>query len=61
MDPEIAAAIKAERIRIARLGGQARAKSMTAKQRRELAEKASKAAARVRSKKAKQSKKKEQP
>jgi len=42
---------------IARLGGIARAKSMTAKERRESALKASRAAARARTKKAKQKKK----
>ncbi len=53
MDPEIAAAIKKERVRIARLGGLGRAKALTAKQRKEFATKASQAAAAARSKKAK--------
>lgn len=41
---------------MARLGGIARTQSMTAKERRELATKASKAAAKARSKKARQKK-----
>jgi len=48
MDPKIAAALKAERVRIARLGGQGRAKKLTAGQRRASARKASKAAAKAR-------------
>jgi hypothetical protein len=58
MDPEltalIAAAIKKERVRVARLGGKARAKSMTAKERKAFATKGSKAAAAARTKKANQ-------
>jgi len=53
MDPKIAAALKAERVRIARLGGQGRAKKLTAGQRRASAIKASKAAAKARTRKAK--------
>jgi len=57
IDPETRAAIiKEERIRIARLGGQARAKAMSAAERRKSALKASKAAAKVRTRKAKQRK-----
>jgi hypothetical protein len=54
MNPEIMAAIKEERRRIARAGGLARAKKLSAKQLRASAVKASKAAARARSLKAKQ-------
>jgi sRNA-binding protein len=50
---EIAAALKQERVKIARLGGLARAKSLTAKQRKDSASKASKAAAKARKRKAK--------
>ena len=53
MDPEIVAAIKKERVRVARLGGQGRAKALTAKERKDIATKASKAAAAARTKKAK--------
>jgi hypothetical protein len=45
--------LKQARKELARQGGMARAKSMTAKERRELATKASKAAAAARTKKAK--------
>jgi len=45
----IAAAIKEERARIARTGGLARAEALSAKRRKEIAEKASKAAAKKRS------------
>jgi hypothetical protein len=54
MDAQIAAAIKEERVRVARLGGKARADGLSAKRRQEIAKKASKAAARARAKKAKQ-------
>jgi hypothetical protein len=52
---EIEAAIKAERRRVASLGGQGRADALTAKRRKEIATKASRAAAiaRTRKKKAK--------
>ena len=50
MDAEL---LKQARKELARQGGMARAKSMTAKERRELATKASKAAAAARTKKAK--------
>lgn len=53
MNPEIAAAIKKERVRVARLGGQARAKKLSQKRRSEIATEASKAAAKARTKKAK--------
>jgi hypothetical protein len=53
-DSEIAAAIKKERVRVARLGGQGRAKKLSAKERKRIATKASKAAAAARTKKAKQ-------
>jgi hypothetical protein len=46
---------------LGRKGGKARLKTMTAEQRREIATKASKAAARARSKKAAERKKKAQP
>jgi hypothetical protein len=55
-NPEIAAAIKKERVRIARLGGLGRAKALTAKQRKAQATKASRAAAAARTKKAGQKK-----
>jgi hypothetical protein len=48
--------LKQARKELARQGGIARAKSMTAKERRDLATKASKAAAKVRTKKAKERK-----
>jgi hypothetical protein len=48
--------LKQARKELARQGGMARAKSMTAKERRELATKASKAAAAARTKKAKERK-----
>jgi hypothetical protein len=54
MDPEIVAAIKKERVRVARLGGQARAKKLTQKQRSQIAAKASKAAAKARTNKARE-------
>ena len=54
MDPKIEAAIKAERVRVARLGGEGRAKKLTQKRREEIARKASQAAAKVRSRKAKE-------
>jgi hypothetical protein len=53
---EIEAAIKAERRRVASLGGQGRADALTAKRRKEIAQKASRAAALARKKKAKQKK-----
>ena len=53
MDPEI---LKLARQEIGRQGGQARAKSLTAKERKEIATKASKAAAKARSRKAKEKK-----
>ena len=58
MDPKIAAALKEERVRIARLGGQGRAKKLTAQQRKASAIKASKAAAKERIRKAKERKEK---
>jgi hypothetical protein len=57
VNAEIQAAIKREHQRIARLGGLARTGSMTAKERKELALKASRAAARARKRKAAQRKK----
>jgi len=57
MDPKIRAALKAERVRIARLGGQGRAKKLTADERRASATKASKAAAKARTRKAQQKRK----
>ncbi|MGB9267307.1 MAG: hypothetical protein WCB56_17840 [Terriglobales bacterium] len=54
VNPEIAAAIKKERVRIARLGGLGRAKKLTPKARKDQATKASRAAAAARIKKAKQ-------
>jgi hypothetical protein len=45
---QIRAAIKADRQRIASAGGQGRAKALSAKRRREIATKASRAAARAR-------------
>ena len=56
IDSEIAAAIKEEHVRIARLGGQARAKKLSPQDRKRIATKASNAAAVVRKKKAKQKK-----
>ncbi len=53
-NPEIAAAIKKERVRIARLGGLGRAKALTAKERKAHATKMSQAAAAARTEKAKQ-------
>jgi hypothetical protein len=58
MDPKIAAALTEERVRIARLGGQGRAKKLTAQQRKASAIKASKAAAKERIRKAKERKEK---
>jgi hypothetical protein len=55
-DSEIAAAIKKERVRVARLGGQGRAKALTVKRRKEIATAASKAAAKARTRKAKERK-----
>lgn len=52
VNPEIMAAIRAERQRVARLGGLGRAKKMTAKERKASAKKASDAAAEARKKKA---------
>jgi hypothetical protein len=57
MKAEIVAAIKEERVRIARLGGLARSHSMTAEERKALATKASKAAAQARKKKARERRK----
>jgi len=54
MEAEIAAAIKAEHQRIGKLGGLARAKALSASERQKIALKASKAAARARSAKAKE-------
>jgi hypothetical protein len=51
-DDQIQDAIAAYASRIARLGGIARAKKLSAKRRKEIATKASKAAAKARSKKA---------
>jgi hypothetical protein len=56
VDAEIAAAIKQEHVRIARLGGQARSKKLSPQERKRIATKASKAAAAARKKKAKQKK-----
>jgi len=56
LDAKVAAAIKEKWQKFGRLGGLARAKALTAKQRRAGALKASKAAAAARSKKAKQKK-----
>jgi hypothetical protein len=53
LSQQIAAAIKADRQRIASAGGIARAKAMTARARRQSAIKASKAAAKARTAKAK--------
>jgi len=53
---EVAAALRKARSDLARKGGLARAKSMTAKQRRASAQKASKAAAEARKRKAKEEK-----
>jgi len=50
---QIRAAIKADRQRIASTGGHGRAKALSAKRRREIATKASKAAAKARTAKAK--------
>jgi hypothetical protein len=50
---EIAAALKQERVRIARAGGQARAKKLSEKRRRAIAIKASRAAAKKRANRAK--------
>lgn len=50
---EIAAALKQERVRIAKAGGLARAEKLTDKRRRAIAIKASKAAAQARARKAK--------
>ena len=58
MDEEV---IKRLRSEFARQGGLARAKKLTAKQRKESALKASKAAAKARSRKAAERKKKAQP
>ena len=57
VNPEIAAAIKQERKRVARLGGLARAKSLSPEQRRKSALKASRAAAKARTRRAKAKKK----
>jgi hypothetical protein len=56
IDSKIAAAIKEERVRIARLGGQARAKNLSPQDRKRIATRASKAAAVARKKKGKQKK-----
>jgi hypothetical protein len=56
MDAEILAAIKKERARVARLGGQARANSLSGEERKRIAKKASKAAAKARSQKARKKK-----
>jgi hypothetical protein len=58
LPPEVLKAMKEEARRTGRLGGLARANQMTAKQRRESALKASRAAALARTKKAKQQKRK---
>jgi hypothetical protein len=55
---EIAAAIKEERARMARMGGYARAKAMTPEQRRKSALKAAAAAAKVHKAKARKKKEK---
>ena len=55
---QIAAAIKAERQRIASAGGQGRAKSLSASERKRIATKASKAAAKARTARAKANKQK---
>jgi hypothetical protein len=55
-NPEIAAALKKERVRIARLGGLGRAKKLTAKQRKKIATDASRVAAKNRTDKARQKK-----
>jgi hypothetical protein len=56
MDSEILAAIKKERARVARLGGLARAKALTARRRKEIATAGSQAAAKARTRKAKERK-----
>ena len=53
---QIRAAIKADRQRIASAGGQGRAKALSAKRRREIAAKASGAAAKARTAKARKAK-----